>query len=856
MVRRGVLVAVALVSLLGVADPTAAAEAGPRSPVLSPNARIEDALPWLDEHHVLDSGCVTLEDPDDDPPCYPGSTKWTALAVAHAGVDPGSWPSEQASLLGWLLDHADDLRDTEYQRCEGEAVESGVCKQRRTFSLAKAVLAFRAAGEDPRSIPLSDGGERDFVSDLLDTYHGGQFGGHEYINDDIWALIALHSVSYDGSEVPATADTLEKHQKSNGGFGYTGSVSASSDTTGAAIMALAPLDREEPVDAALGFLRDTQVQEGDDRACWSRQEGGSATAGSTAWAMQGLTAAGVDPLTWAVADQGPTACLAGFQTAQGGYANSHRDGQDATSFQATYQAMAALGWAPYGTVAQPSTPTTFEQDATEGEETTIRMPEGVLRVDGQPRTSYDWTPEQTGTRVFQGATWEPHPRPADLVVHVEESSSRAGGSGGGASSGETTPPSVDLPTRIEAERNVSRSITIDATPTDDPVVELKVDWGDGDATNWQASADFAHTYTSLGEHPLTAWARDADGDVARSSTTVEVVDAAPTIEIDGPSSVNRTEPANLTATAQDPDGPTPEVRWATGDRTADGLEASFRFEAAGEHRIEAVATDQAGNKADATHTIEALNRAPDQPQVRPAEVPANETVVLRANASDPDGDRLAFAWTPPGAAEPSAWGSQLHLETGSPGTVELTVNASDGRGGWTSVRVEVTVTETRDEGSDEAAERVETSSSGQPPTDEPDPPRAPSPEPPTVELPGSLSVRSDRTTLLSGMAHDPDGTVDRVVVELGGRLPVQGASDFIARVPALPPGNYTLQAYAIDRAGHAGPPANLTLEVHAPPADEPVSATGGPEPADVPAPTGVALIALVGAGLAARRLRL
>lgn len=859
---RRALVAVLLVAPVLV--PTATATHDPATvPLIRGDAPLDRAMDWW---VVNETGCPN---PPHDP-CGPYWAKWLTVTAAHTGYDPAAWPSQDAAVLDWLLDHADGLEEgKEEDYCSGSG-DSDDCRFARTMGRTKSILAFEAAGLDAREVPLPDGGTRDFVAELLDQHDGNQFGRSDLVNDDVWAIVGLNAAGYDGPEVASAADYVESAQGPNGGLGHSHGSSATPtvDDTAAAVMALAPRGREAFVDDALGYLEEMQFTDGEHRACWPlrSQAAGSPdpTAPSTAWTIQALVAAGEDPLAWSVDGRSPVDCLLSFQQSDGGFEHNPDEDDDPdennSSPLPTQQATVALAWAPYGSVGEPTSTFQVQQTATRGEETTTRVPDGFLRLDRERVETHRWTPEETGEVVFHGYTSEPHVRPATVTVDVRapdsgsSSSGSSGGSGGTSNTGDGTPPSIDLPGTIPAERNVSRSTTIDATPADDPVVELKVDWGDGDATSWQASADFAHTYTALGEHTLTAWARDADGDVGRSSTTVEVVDAAPRIEIDGPASVNRTEPANLTAAVHDPDGPTPEVRWSAGDRTAEGPAASFRFQAAGEHRVEAVATDQAANTAQATHTIEALNRAPEKPTVRPAEVPANESVVLRANASDPDGDRLAFAWTPPGAGQPSAWGSQLHLDTGSPGTVELTVNASDGRGGWTTARVEVTVTETRDDRGDEAAERIETSSSDQPPADDPPAPAAPSPTPPAVDLPGSLTVRSDRTTLLSGTAHDPDGTVDRVVVELGGRLPVQGTSDFTARVPALPPGTYTLQAYAIDRAGHAGPPANLTLEVHAPPADEPVTATSGPEPADVPIPTGAALVALVGAGLAARRL--
>lgn len=846
MRRSTVGLAVLLVAVSVVVPVASGSEDGnqlPGGPETGASQVLQDGVAWwLDRKD--DRGCLAART---DESGNAGMTDWGTLAVTAAGGDP---TQGNPSLV-------DGLR----------ACDPG--SDAPPDDLARHILAIAAAGQDPNGF---DG--TDWMGELRDHWTGNQFltdGRPDLINDDIFAVLALRAggASPNDHQVQGAGEFVLDNQQSNGGWSHTidtGSGDATPDMTGAALQAVTAAGvagpGHQPVQDALDYLAGlTPTGSG---CVGSRFSAVS----STGWAVLGLLAGHADPRSSSFADdRGVWDCLRSAQVSDGGFATE--PGGEDSDWRATVDALVGLSGAPFhrvhraldrpsATFSTSSTPTVDESTTLKASDVPFagwQLPDGWLLEGARA----EWTPQSAGEVAIDvllldtsGVAGE---GTFEVTVEEADDSSDSGGSGGASTTADGTPPSIDLPGRIPAERNVSRSITVDATPADDPVVELKVDWGDGDATGWQASADFAHAYASLGEHTLTAWARDADGDVGRSSTTVEVVDASPRIEIDGPASVNRTEPAIFTAAVEDPDGPTPGIRWAAGDRTAEGPAASFSFQAPGEHRVEAVATDQAGNTAEATHTIEALNRAPDQPTVRPAEVPANESVVLRANASDPDGDRLAFAWTPPGASQPSAWGSQLHLETGSPGTVELTVNASDGRGGWTTARVEFTVTEASDQGSDEAAERIETSSSDRPPADDPPAPAVPSPKQPTVDLPGSLTVRSDRTTLLSGTAQDPDGSVDRVVVELGGRLPVQGASDFTARVPALPPGTYTLQAYAIDRAGHAGPPANLTLEVHAPPADEPVTATGGAEPADVPIPTGAALVGLVAAGLATRRVK-
>lgn len=842
-------------------------------PLLAGDARVDEALAWwagqpsTRSPYVDGDGCVHRpDDGDEASPCSTYWTKWLAATAAHVGADPASWPSPEASVLGWLKAHASDLREQRvHEDCEGASSPSDACRNARTVSRLKSVLGFAAAGIDPRSVPLPEGGSRDLVADLLETFHEGEFGHPDYVNDDVWAVIALNAAGYEGPKLQAAIDTITAAQQPSGGLAYTTGASPSVDLTASGIMALAPHEAGAFVEDAIGFLRDQQIEEGPQRACWPLRKPAigepTATAESTARAIHALAATRRDPLAWAVGSQDPIECLLGLRQADGGF--EHVPGQGYSDPQATQQALAALAWTPYGSLQAPNEPEDASRETREDTKIRLELVPGFLRVDEARHASYTFRPSEPGTRTFHGLRWTPHAHPVELTVTVREagSSEPAGSSSQGSvgAGGDGTPPSIPLPANLTAEREVPFTLTLNATPSDDPVIELKLDWGPGNGTGWQPDNRFTHTFHTLGNRTITAWAKDADGDVARAEAALSVVDAVPRVTIDGPRKVNRTEPATFEAEARDPDGPPPEIRWSAAGETGEGLQEAFRFRAPGEHTVQAVAVDEAGNRGRAAWTVVAPNRPPANVTVRPARVPANETVVLTAHGEDPDGDELRFAWRSPGSKAPSSWGAQRHLETGAPGQRTLIVNASDPYGGWSRVRVVVQITEQApmdEEG--HAARALARASSPLPTVPEPTPEPPASPLAPTLELPRRVQAEANRTSLLEGTARDPDGRVADVTVALGGPLPVRGTETFTARLPGLPPGTYELTAHAVDEAGNRGPARNLTLVVEDATQQEPVEPTTSTAPGErleraSPGPGLGLLVALAALALLIRR---
>jgi len=215
-------------------------------------------LDWLRGHQLPGGGIAD----------HVGFTAEAIFAARGAGSDPRAWRRGGPSLVDFL-----STRAGEYSR-EGAAQAGKV--------LAGAV----AAGLDPRSV----GGE-DLVARVLAGYDrsSGRFGATTW--DQAWSLIGL-AAAREAVDPEAVAYLAEARAPAGGwGFGAR-AAEADADSTGLALQALAasgvPPTAPVMVDA-LGFLDREQAADGG----WGH--GGPSNVNSTAYAVQGLLAAGEDP---------------------------------------------------------------------------------------------------------------------------------------------------------------------------------------------------------------------------------------------------------------------------------------------------------------------------------------------------------------------------------------------------------------------------------------------------------------------------------------------------------------------------------------------------------------------------------
>jgi hypothetical protein len=194
-------------------------------------------------------------------------TGWTALGLAAAGRNPRDAGSPSA--ISYIRAHASELNDL------GE--------------VNRTILVLAAAGMEPRI------GGRDLERELIGEQRpNGSFAGR--VNTTAFAVLALRAAGRSRRSRPVrrAADWIAGQANDDGGFNFGGRGGQSGvDDTGAALQALAAAGRRDSgvVRRAGRFLVRNQASDGG----FALIPGGVSNAQSTAWAVQGLLAAGRDP---------------------------------------------------------------------------------------------------------------------------------------------------------------------------------------------------------------------------------------------------------------------------------------------------------------------------------------------------------------------------------------------------------------------------------------------------------------------------------------------------------------------------------------------------------------------------------
>lgn len=172
------------------------------------------------------------------------------------------------------------------------------------------------------------GARNDALLAHLQVRSNGQIG--ESLNSTFWGVLAL------GHSNAATTRFLLNHQAKNGGFAWYLNGRPDSNDTAAALEALRVARvHGKPVTRAVQFLRSFQNRDGG----FELNQGRGSDAQSTAWAIQGLVAAGVTP------PRSAFAYLAGLKRADGSYRYSAQ--YVTTPVWVTSQVLAALAKKPF-----------------------------------------------------------------------------------------------------------------------------------------------------------------------------------------------------------------------------------------------------------------------------------------------------------------------------------------------------------------------------------------------------------------------------------------------------------------------------------------------------------------------------
>lgn len=273
------------VALAGEARPGVAPAGGPRqgaaAAILIGLVTAGWLAGWPGEHVVGRAAAagtpagylLAAQNPDGGFGPAPGSSSsalfsgWAALGLAAAGDNPQDVARDGHSLIGYI--------------------RAGVASASDPGSVERTILVVRAAGLSAESF-----GGRNLVSKLrADIRRNGSVSNQ--VNLTAFAVIALRAA---GEAPPsATLAWLARQQDNDGGFNFALRGGQSDvDDTGAALEALAGAGGGGAARARSRAVRYLHAQQDRDGG-FASQSGAGSNAQSTAFAVQGLLAAGVDP---------------------------------------------------------------------------------------------------------------------------------------------------------------------------------------------------------------------------------------------------------------------------------------------------------------------------------------------------------------------------------------------------------------------------------------------------------------------------------------------------------------------------------------------------------------------------------
>ncbi len=207
--------------------------------------------------------------------------------------------------------------------------------------LARTILALEGAGVDPRKF-----GGQNLVSKLLDRrLKNGSF--ENWPNSTAFAAIALRAAAATGG-LDKTMEWLRSVQNDDGGWGDTPGSPSNADGTGAVLQAMASGSKASK--SGLAYLEKAQVKGGG----FPLGGNGAINTQSTAWAIQGILAAGGDLASFRRGGAGATEYLAKHQESDGHYRYS--GSSDQTPIWVTGQVMVAAAEDHYPITAPARVP--------------------------------------------------------------------------------------------------------------------------------------------------------------------------------------------------------------------------------------------------------------------------------------------------------------------------------------------------------------------------------------------------------------------------------------------------------------------------------------------------------------------
>jgi hypothetical protein len=209
--------------------------------------------------------------------------------------------------------------------------------------LARTIVALEGAGVDPRKFAGAN-----LVSQLLAKRRdNGSFEG--WPGTTAFAVIALRTADATGGLEKSLA-WLNEVQNDDGGWGDVPGSPSTADGTGAAMQALSP--DSKAVHRGISYLREAQRPGGG----FPLGGNGAVNAQSTAWAIQGILAAGGNPSSYRRGGASPPDYLASRQDKDGHYRYSKSSDQTPVWVTAQVMVAAAGDYLPISPPAREPNP--------------------------------------------------------------------------------------------------------------------------------------------------------------------------------------------------------------------------------------------------------------------------------------------------------------------------------------------------------------------------------------------------------------------------------------------------------------------------------------------------------------------
>jgi energy-coupling factor transport system substrate-specific component len=402
--RSGGIAAVLLVFLLAAFTPTARASAAEEA------VSFGRGLHWLESQQRPSGGFAA----DSGREAGAEMTCWTMLALAAAGRNPLDVTKQGKTPVDFLRAHGDEIEDA--------------------GDVARTILALEAAGADPRQFA----GENLVARLLSQRRRNGSYQG--WPATSAYAILALRAAS-DNDATARTVDWLRKVQGKDGGWGNLPGDASTPEITGAALQVLTP--GSEASDRALAYLRDAKRPNGG----FAPGNNLSANAQATAWASQGLLAAGKDPAAFGAGTSSFT-YLRSLQAGDGHFLQA--PGQEASPVWVTADAIVPLAGAHLPISAPPREP---KPEPSPTPKTSTSAPSGGLPPSSIPPGRSEVSPKELleNLGAGSGAGGAPSAPSAPSGQGPSEAKQGKPPFGGRVPQGTAPAPSTPLPSEASGE---------------------------------------------------------------------------------------------------------------------------------------------------------------------------------------------------------------------------------------------------------------------------------------------------------------------------------------------------------------------------------------------------------------------